>query len=59
MVKMAKNANFWTNGLFYVIFFPTLSVELNCDIEIGLAWFGGYAMVKIAKTANFLTNGLF
>ena len=53
MVKMAKKANFWTDGPFLFIFFSRLSARQ--------VWYGwvGYGMVKIAKNINFWTNGPF
>ena len=51
--KMAKNANFGTNGPFYFIFFHTLLAGLNLDLETDLVWFSKKGTVEIAKNANF------
>ena len=59
-MKIAKYANFWTNGPFQFIFSELLA-GLNQEIEKSLLQFGmvWYDMVKRAKNANFWTDGPF
>ena len=38
MVEMAKNANFWSNGLIVVIFFPRYQQDLTKTLKHG--WYG-------------------
>ena len=59
MVEKAKNANFWTDGSFSVIFFPRYCQDLTKTLK--QVWYGllGYVAVETAKNVNFWTDGPF